>query len=520
MVCGKSRTWLQGIFCVNFSRNNSSSQVCRSAWCGSCYTSRPEGDFYVKTLPSDEDENNTGEDANRLQPSWGSKTQAPTDFKVARNGDHLLVPFECDLCVFRKLKRRVPNDADTADTLLLACIRQANLDAFWSRASSTVKANLEKTKLGLELSSLVGLDGPYHHSCFLPGYDHCGYQVAIQMLLASKRPGKYAATHSQYDTIRKVRTAYSNFARASSQANSSVLAFSDDRGKAERIVNDPVSSYWFSKFFAGCRRRMGQDWRPNLALSTELIIEVLNRINQKVIDENQPENKHSLVVLGSYIAITYVLSLRGPEGLLLDLAGLRRYQHQVNDHHCIIALRGKVKGEHSDRCHLLPCCLVTSSGIQIKRWVNTLIEVKESMGQHTGPAISDLTRKILTTGYLDFKLVSLLEEVHDEAPHLFPSNIKTNKDEIGNCYQVFRSLRRSSDTRAIEKNISRNDIDTVNRWHGTEQAMGSRPYRPMYQHYAQVDLLIKPFLRYTSAMKSSLKSGRQARRCRKGGIQS
>jgi hypothetical protein len=129
-----------------------------------------------------------------------------------------------------------------------------------------------------------------------------------------------------------------------------------------------------------------------------------------------------------------------------------------------------------------------------------LINIKESFGQTHGPAVSDHQGKIFTTGHLDFRLVSVLEEIFDENIELFPSNIRANKDELGNSYQVFRTLRRSSDTRAIEQNVSRNDIDTVNRWHGTEQASGNRPHRPMYQHYAQVDLLTKPFLRYTRSM--------------------
>jgi len=48
---------------------------------------------------------------------------------VGRNGDHALIPFECDLCIFRKLKKMNPVEGRPGDDLLLGCIRRINLDA-------------------------------------------------------------------------------------------------------------------------------------------------------------------------------------------------------------------------------------------------------------------------------------------------------------------------------------------------------------------------------------------------------
>jgi hypothetical protein len=49
-------------------------------------------------------------------------------FKLARDGDHLMCPFQCDGCHFQNLKKRAPGASDT-DGVLLLCIRRANLDA-------------------------------------------------------------------------------------------------------------------------------------------------------------------------------------------------------------------------------------------------------------------------------------------------------------------------------------------------------------------------------------------------------
>jgi hypothetical protein len=223
-------------------------------WCGRCYTSPTSTDFYIKKLQPTTSGDDL-QDVDRLEGSWGNRTQAETDFRQARDGDHLMVPFECDMCVFRKLRRGNAQTSEEEDQLLKDCIRQVILDAFWSRAASTVRANKEKTRLALQLSASVGLNGPYEYTTFLPTNDHCGYEVAIQMLLASRRPGRHSTEYTQYETIRKIRTAYSNFSRASAQANVKVQALGDEKGYTQRMVEDPVSSYWFTKFFQGCKRR-------------------------------------------------------------------------------------------------------------------------------------------------------------------------------------------------------------------------------------------------------------------------
>ena len=61
-------------------------------------------------------------------------------------------------------------------------------------------------------------------------------------------------------------------------------------------------------------------------------------------------------------------------------------------------------------------------------------------------------------------------------------------------YHCFRSLRRASDTRALEMKVSQSDIDCVNR-RGQDQRSthGLKLKLPMRQHYAQPELLVRPF---------------------------
>jgi hypothetical protein len=57
-----------------------------------------------------------------------------------------------------------------------------------------------------------------------------------------------------------------------------------------------------------------------------------------------------------------------------------------------------------------------------------------------------------------------------------------------------------SDSIAIEEKVAQADMDVVNHWQPVEKAAGSRPNRPMRQHYAELELLLKPFLCYTWVM--------------------
>ena len=96
-------------------------------------------------------------------------------------------------------------------------------------------------------------------------------------------------------------------------------------------------------------------------------------------------------------------------------------------------------------------------------------------------------------------MLEVLEDVFDNQCELFPPTI-TNQDMLCQKYQAFRTLQRTSDTRALEVKVAQPDIDLVNRWKSVEKADGSRPARPMRQWYAEFSLLLAPFLRYTWAM--------------------
>jgi hypothetical protein len=127
----------------------------------------------------------------------------PDRFKCARNGDHLMCPFQCNLCHFYNIQRRGPG-AKVQDEVLLMCIWRASLDAFWSRESSTVLANLRESGRVLSVCARLGVDQLYPERGPFEIGDLFGMMIACQSLLRSLAPGKNTDM-IQFETMRKLR---------------------------------------------------------------------------------------------------------------------------------------------------------------------------------------------------------------------------------------------------------------------------------------------------------------------------
>jgi len=126
---------------------------------------------------------------------WKSQWDS-TKYTCARIRDHMITPFECNLCIFVKLQHRYPIISYDKDRKLCACIRRMNLDVFWSRSSTTIGNNRSQIKKAIKLSKEVGLKGPFKLYSSMPEIDHCEYELAIEMLLASTKPGRYSPKYT------------------------------------------------------------------------------------------------------------------------------------------------------------------------------------------------------------------------------------------------------------------------------------------------------------------------------------
>ena len=200
---------MEGIFCSNFYWKLGDIKPCQGAWCGGCYTLEESHLFHIgskETTTMKKSQQPDGNERMTKNTRWQTKKSNHNDFNEARNGDHALVPFECDHCIFFKLRRRIPDPSKDLDKLLLIMISRMNLDAFWARARGTVVENTNRIKRTIKFSNSLGLLGPFEHSGPYPDNDHCGYEVAAVTLMNSRRPGRYHKSHTQFETIRLLKS--------------------------------------------------------------------------------------------------------------------------------------------------------------------------------------------------------------------------------------------------------------------------------------------------------------------------
>ena len=173
-----------------------------------------------------------------MSMAWGSQLRDLLHFHVGQRGYHIMNPFKCDLCVFRKLSKVDPNLDSATDRLLLGVIWRMNLDVIWSRSSGTVVMNAERARMGIECSKLLDLQGPYEDIEVYPSYDHCRYEVAAVIPMQSIKPGKFSADYTQFQTIRKHQSTFGNQIRALAQPNARPVVSVDKKGKYQRITHN------------------------------------------------------------------------------------------------------------------------------------------------------------------------------------------------------------------------------------------------------------------------------------------
>jgi len=181
---GLSRLWKdnaggEGLFCGNFGALRGLFPVCRKSWHARSYTLSSSLEFQIACPENEEG------------VKW-NKNQEDYCFLNARKGDMLCCPFQCDYCWHVNLMHRSARDCYTGDAILLGYIRRVNLDMMWSREPSTVGNHLKNLVKGRDMSLELGLEPISLSMEPWPAGDTCGFQVAIEIIRASQRPGQNA----------------------------------------------------------------------------------------------------------------------------------------------------------------------------------------------------------------------------------------------------------------------------------------------------------------------------------------
>ena len=130
--CGKLVSPGFVVVCANYLSRRGAFGLCRGAWCAGCYRLEQEAFRYREYVDDD------------------SLTLARKEEELylkARDGDHLMCPFQCELCHFRNITSRDPVALREQDCELLKFMRRVNLDACLSNIGNGSEHSAMESKL-------------------------------------------------------------------------------------------------------------------------------------------------------------------------------------------------------------------------------------------------------------------------------------------------------------------------------------------------------------------------------------
>jgi hypothetical protein len=403
-------------------------------------------------------------------------------FLRARDGNHLVTPFQCDLCHFRNILGRDPVYNLPQDIRIQKLIRRANLDALWSREPNTVRTTLAVGRQGASIAASLGIkDKLFKPMGPFPLEDSFGMDAAIVMLQSSLRPGRNDK-FVQFGTVQKFRSSFANIYHASVQGLQSTVMAKDTRKMT--VTKCPTYGEFFERFVRGLHKRMGEIVKPDRALSLEVLKLIFCVLEEDWNEAITREERYALAMEGSFYIIAYCCALHGEEVPLADLYGIAAHWKEAQAHptkHVVIALLGRFKGETGENYHLLPIVDVTTHGLEPGKWIGCLLKIYESKGIHHGPLFRTSLGQRIKAGDLEPFFFDRLEYVKELAPHLL-----TSVEDVSEEFGIYRSFRRGATSKAVNAGVPPDVVDANNRWRQVHKAGASKPSMTMRQHYTDV----------------------------------
>ena len=431
------------------------------------------------------------DDGNELEDPGGNNR-----FMHGRNGDHLMVPFQCELCHFRNIYGRDPEENNLKHKEFFIFARRANLDAFWSREPPTVRNNLK------ELVRMKRTEDRFGFQCTTPPLgpflvkDDLGMKAAIAILDRSLDKGAYGP-HVQWATFRKLMSGITNTSQAS------VGGLGNSVGAYERNklwISTAVShQFWFSRFMIGIHKRVGEVRRQDEAFTIEIIQEVKKLLEMEwtgLAAEDLVERKR-VAEMGVWFIVGFCCGLRGEEMMLIELAGTRNSLENMvgGQGHFKLVLSGRTKGNQvSGSKFSFPCVNVTSGtglnpGVWIRRLVTIRNEEKDTVGRLFFRGTSPSRLNQYETDF--FEVLYNVQATTDKI---------SSQVEVADCFGILRSLRRGATAHARNMKVRNEVIEAVHRWRREALGGGSGSIRlDLIDVYTSLDALAPTLLEYSSA---------------------
>lgn len=424
-------------------------------------------------------------------------------FDVARKGDTLFAPFQCDFCWFVNLKGRLCQEQRIEDRLCVGIIRRVNLDMFWAREASTVNGMFRVYEQARKASEILGIQTSVHvHRKPWPLGDKVGFGDAMVILWQSLQGGKNCEKYQQFESIRKIRSLANTIHHSRGRESVDGLGFREGN-KLNTLAKSSTGSVLFTRFMKGCEKRMGRVVKQDVALSLDILKKAMSNLDYELTQtDHKDARRREIIMLGGFLLIGFCDALRGNEVFLVERSSLCKYGLRGINHrrpHVMIPLMGRFKGETGERNVMRVLVERTASGLEIKKWVarliNLLMDEQTSKAEAVGPAFCDRQGEVLAYQFMNNLFHEELIKIQEAHPELLPPEV-----EVADTYNLFRSLRRGATSRASALNYSETLINLNNRWRLTQNNKGKGGLKKMSQLYVDVSLVLDASLEFSALL--------------------
>jgi hypothetical protein len=468
-------------------------------WCGDCYVKDERDNFQVNKRTNEDDGDHEDDTAEK------SRYEKGTD------GVHLIVPFQCDLCLFRTLYQRDPRPV-IQDLESMAVLRRMNLDLIWSREPSTILANMRSLGKMISCCEASGFLPQLPAIGPLPFEDVFGISLAYGMLVHSRQKGRHSSGYTQFETIRKQRSAFSNLYFSSRSGVTEDRMLTSGTAPGSQITMCPSSSLWFVRWSSGCEKRMGYILIQNKAISIDVVKAMINQFQVSAASApSKSWERHEQVMGLAYTVISFCGAMRGSEGLKLHWDTLLDNIDKGSEKdttligkrtpHIVIPLKGRFKQEKGEKCHLVPLANITKTGIPIRKCVELLVKSRKEFQNikfDDESAFNSKSGEKLRFTEMNSLILDCLElvQISDEKEN----KLGLKDIEIREDFSINRSFKRGSATHAQNQGLSAHIIEVQGRWRKFESARGRKPKLAMIEHYSDIEQLIPTLVQYSKMM--------------------
>ena len=267
------------------------------------------------------------------------------------------------------------------------------------------------------------------------------------------------------------------------------------------VTKCPTYTLWFERFAKGMHSRMGDDRRPDAAISIKLMKALDAKVDQDYLNSEEDVEARYITRAGLFFMGSFLGSLRGEETpRLLRKWFIRLNQESLencNYPHTVLPLYGNFKGEGGvPRCYIRRIVCISKSGLNMEKWVRRSI-LHESDSNTKYLFSKDNGRKQKGGEYEDY-MHRKLENIQQEESGLIPRVV-----DVREAYGISRSFRRGSTTAASNapnNECDDNDIKRNNRWRVEDRAGTRTPDLDMLQLYTDTLQSIETELKFSKCL--------------------